>query len=191
MAKNSIPQRGVYAIQCADGRCYVGSSICLAARRSYHLSSLRKRKHHNRLLQAAWDALGCDQFEFVVLEESPTGDLLPVEQKWMDLLRAATEGFNLSPTAGRCNGVVHSPETRARVSAALCGGVQSPESNAKRRASLSGENGPNAKVREEDVREIRRRAETGETFSAIAAEYALQRQTVSMMVRRMTWACVE
>ena len=51
----------------------------------------------------------------------------------------------------------------------------------------SGENNPNTKLTEDDVRAIRQRAAAGEMKIILAAEYGLHRMTVSKIVRRVTW----
>lgn len=49
----------------------------------------------------------------------------------------------------------------------------------------------NAKLTEDDVREIRRRYASGETQKAIAQDYGMEQTNISFIVRRKTWAHVD
>ena len=51
-----------------------------------------------------------------------------------------------------------------------------------------GEQGPKAKLTGGGVLEIRRRAGDGDTHAAIAADFGVDRSTVSMIVRRERWS---
>lgn len=57
-------------------------------------------------------------FKFTILEERATEDLIACEQKYLDKHFDDKNNVNLAPTAGSCLGVVHSPETRAKMSKA-------------------------------------------------------------------------
>jgi hypothetical protein len=52
---------------------------------------------------------------------------------------------------------------------------------------VRGEDNPKAKLKEEDVREIRRRRAAGERVRDIAWDYDLTDRTVYMICRRQTW----
>lgn len=54
-----------------------------------------------------------------------------------------------------------------------------------------GENNPNAKLTEDDVREIRERVSDGETQGDVAEDYPVSPTAVSKIVRREMWADVE
>lgn len=60
----------------------------------------------------------------------------------------------------------------------------------KHRAN-SGERSHLSKLKEEDVRAIRRRHEGGETPAELAREFGVTGQTVASIVRRQTWRSVE
>jgi hypothetical protein len=61
------------------------------------------------------------------------------------------------------------------------------EQQMRNRRSNSGERHANAKLTEEDVLSIRRRARLGEAFGTIAAEFGVSRTNVRYIVRREAW----
>lgn len=63
---------------------------------------------------------------------------------------------------------------------------------AKGRANMPrGEAAGQAKLTEDQVRDIRRRVAAGETQRRVAAEYGISQPAVGYIVRRMTWSHVE
>jgi group I intron endonuclease len=96
---------GVYKItHKPTGMVYIGSSIRLAKRKKEHFNALAANRHHNDLLQAAWNNGTPAQFAFGVLcfcAPEPAV-LLAHEQFYIDAYQAARggKGFNLSRTAG-------------------------------------------------------------------------------------------
>lgn len=90
---------GVYQIACIEtGKVYIGSSKDIFTRWVIHKYGLRKKIHHNKYLQNAWDKYGEDSFLFSILEESPIDSLFDVEQKWYSKTKCWDEnfGYNLS-----------------------------------------------------------------------------------------------
>lgn len=135
---------GIYAIRnLVNGKRYVGSAVYLTGRFCDHRKRLRLGKHHSIKLQRAWDKYGEENFSFEVLEiVADKTALIEAEQKWMEFYNAACprRGYNVSPTAGNCIGVKHSPETVAKMRAAsIRRGPQSPETIAKRVVKLRGQ----------------------------------------------------
>ena len=66
--------RGVYAIVCVStGEVYVGSSGVTGTRLSKHRTDLRRGKHHNAGLQAAWNQYGEAAFRFLMVQSLPSG----------------------------------------------------------------------------------------------------------------------
>lgn len=194
MAKNSIPQRGVYAITCTDGRAYIGSSINIEARWRSHRGDLRRGYHHNPTLQQLWSALGADAFTFEVVEEVPTGPLLVAEQRWMDRAISGAGILNRSLFATSSRGITHSAEARARTAAGSRANWTDPEYRAKAmrrdRPPLAGEKHPLAKLTEQSVRDIRRMAAEGISRAMIAAGFGVSKAAVVAVVNRKTWAHV-
>jgi len=191
LAQNALPERGVYAIQCNDGRAYVGSSIGIARRWREHRSVLKHHRHHSPSLQVAWDALGPDAFSFVVLEAVPDGDLVEAEQRWMDALASASRGFNCAPSAGTNAGTERPAELRERLSTALTAYWTNPAERHRQSMVLkgvaAGVRNASARLKEADVLEIRRLKAAGETLSALSARYGIGKAAVSHIVTRRNW----
>lgn len=205
MANRYIPERGVYAIRCVDGRAYVGASADIRQRWSEHRSMLRRGRHSNRLLQDARDALGDGALVFEVLELVPNDDLSDAEQRWIDRLVAYGDGFNLCPLAASAAGVIRTadvcarnsqiqrgrkakPETRAKMSAVRTGKTHSAATRAQLAAQRLGEKGTMAKLREAEVLAIRQMSAAGVVQHVIAARFGVSQMAVSKAVRRVTWA---
>lgn len=122
----------VYEIRhIGTGKTYVGSTNSWKRRLSEHKGALRAGKHCNKHLQRAWAKYGESEFDFCVLEHlADTSGMVEREQHWIDTLQAAVVGFNMCPAAGSRRGVPHTPEHRAKISAAKMGHVQSEEAKA-------------------------------------------------------------
>lgn len=186
-----LPPRGVYAIQCADGRSYVGSSQNLRLRRVQHRSVLRRGLHWNRALQSAWKAMGEEAFQFVLLEAiEPGGCLISAEQKWMDTLQSRGGLFNISPTAGSPLGVVHTAETRAKMSERRRGRAISEEQKRQLSVRNLGEKNPNTRLCAKDIIAIRAMLAAGEEQQVVAKKYGVTQSAISHIHRRETWGHV-
>ncbi len=90
----------VYKISHIDsGRAYIGSSVNAEQRKITHFSTLRKRKHSNYRLQAAWDLYGESRFEFSVIEDIDDKEtMLTREAFWIKELNSFVDGYNITPT---------------------------------------------------------------------------------------------
>lgn len=121
---------GIYAIQCVvNDRCYVGSAVDIRQRFWAHTRQLERGVHHSNKLQAAWNKYGADAFSMFVIEVVPQKELLiEREQFWIEQLEAFTSGYNCRPKAENHLGFQHSPETRAKMSAAQTGKKHSTQS---------------------------------------------------------------
>lgn len=78
--------RGIYLITCAkSGALYVGqTSSNFLQRWTEHIRLLRKGRHHNVALQAAYKQYGVNSLGFMVVEAAP-GNLCKKELKrWLD-----------------------------------------------------------------------------------------------------------
>ncbi len=104
VAINEIPRTsGVYEIRCIpNGKFYIGSAVNLRERWRNHIYNLNIGNHRNILLQNAWNKYGEHAFVFTILEFVERGNLLQVEQRWIDKTRCTDKkiGFNLYPIAG-------------------------------------------------------------------------------------------
>lgn len=213
MADENIAASGIYSIRrISDGKSYIGSAINLPRRWQEHRKTLRGNRHHSRKLQRAWNVHGEAAFVFAVIEVvADPANLIAREQHWIDALDACKAGFNSRPSAGNQLGLRHRPETRAKMRESAKGrrrpgprGPFSAETRAKMsaaskarvRASFSDETRARisrgiAKVTEDDVRAIRRRAANGEKRSLLAAEYGLKYAAVAHIVTGINWKHVE
>lgn len=97
---------GIYKIvNRHNNHYYVGSSNDIPTRWSKHLYRLRAGIHHSRRLQRAWNKYGATSFEFIIIEPTPTDQLLTVEQRYLDIAKSEVrKTYNVSFTAGGgCN----------------------------------------------------------------------------------------
>ena len=105
---------GIYQIRnLVNGKRYIGSAKCFRKRWAGHRSGFKHGNHPNLLLRRSWVKHGADAFVFEILETCSVELLLVREQHWID---SRSPEYNLSPTAGNCLGVKHSPETRRKCS---------------------------------------------------------------------------
>jgi group I intron endonuclease len=108
---------GIYKIEnIQNGKFYIGSAVNLEGRKRQHLSDLSLNKHSNRHLQFAWNKYGSENFKFDILETCEKDNLLAREQFYIDNLNACIAGYNLNPLSVSSLGIVHSEETRKKLS---------------------------------------------------------------------------
>ena len=123
---------GVYRIaNTVNGKMYVGSAVNMSRRWSIHRCELNAGRHRNIHLQNAWNKYSPGAFAFEALERIEPERLIEREQAWMDELNVVKTGYNLRPVADSPLGCRHSPETRAKMSAAAKGHEVTPETKAK------------------------------------------------------------
>lgn len=118
------PNSGVYIITIrrsgAEEKFYVGKSINLRKRKAQHFGDLRARRHHNILLQRAWDKYGQESFEFKIVAYGNPCDLIAIEQSTLDTImleRGDESVLNiLTLCVDKRLGIPHTAETRATLS---------------------------------------------------------------------------
>ena len=162
-----IPETsGIYRITCiATGKIYIGSAINLWKRWKVHRRELNRGRHHNPILQNAWNKYGKESFVFEVLELVLPISLTAREQYWLDTVKPfSRKGFNVDRVAGSPLGRKHTPETRAKLReinlgkpGTRLGAKATPESRAKMSASHLGK--PHSEAHRRKVSEAR----TGKT----------------------------
>ncbi len=133
--------KGVYLIRnLVNGKIYVGSSFDIQRRWREHKNRLLRGQHHSANLQAAWLKYGALAFEFEVLEECASADIVIVcEQRWLDALMPYDKviGYNRRKVAESCLGIKRSgPREEARL-AAVAAAMKEPAVRAKIRAAKS------------------------------------------------------
>ena len=113
---------GIYQIRnTINDKKYIGSTNDWDRRRDQHLQALRRNKHQNPKLQAAWNKYSEDVFAFELVETVPENDLFVTEQSYID---KNIGGYNVNPIAA--NPPSHkdrkrSEETKRKMSAAQKG----------------------------------------------------------------------
>lgn len=137
-----VNKPSIYAIRHKEsGKVYVGSAVKVLSRWGQHRSQLRKAKHHNPCLQAAWMLHGEEAFEFEVLEyvDDPAR-LIDRENFHIKRLSACNRelGYNLRKDAASQLGMRHSEASRQRMSRAHAGREKSEEHQAAINEALKG-----------------------------------------------------
>jgi group I intron endonuclease len=120
---------GIYRINLGNGNFYVGSSIDLHNRERQHRNALVRGNHRNIKMQSCWNKY--QLFEFIVLAECHPDELLHQEQLLIDAHINDPKNANFAPIAGSGRGLVHTAETRAKLSALRKGVPKSSEWRAK------------------------------------------------------------
>jgi len=122
-----------------NGKVYVGASVDIRTRWNQHRSELRRDLHGNRHLQRAWIRYGEASFDFFILEQVPSSELLQqYEQKWIDELKVLDRdrGYNIGPAGKEMAGRKHSPEAIAKMMGRIPGNKGKPMTD-EQRARLS------------------------------------------------------
>lgn len=130
---------GIYIIEnTITKKVYVGSSKNMRKRELEHMADLRAGKHHSRKLQNAFIKYGEAAFVFTRMIACPPDFMLMYEQRAIDAFNAASDGYNICPTAGSCLGKKMRPESVAKASAARKGQKRSAEVRARMSVSQTG-----------------------------------------------------
>ncbi len=89
-------------INSKTNKFYIGSAANYAKRMSHHIHFLRKNKHKNPYLQAAWNKYGESSFYYFILKEN-IDNLLDEEQYCLDKYKPFIRkiGYNLCNRASR------------------------------------------------------------------------------------------
>jgi group I intron endonuclease len=120
---------GIYCIRNAiDGSLYIGSAArSFPDRWSRHRMDLRRNKHANPHLQAAWNFYKESSFQFSVLETCAPERCIEREQYFIDILHPQ---YNICRVAGSTFGHIPSAATRAKMSTANLGHICPPGTRA-------------------------------------------------------------
>lgn len=135
-ATMTTPESGIYVICCLVNRKrYIGSSGALKNRKKSHWHALERNKHHNPILQAAWNKHGAVNFSYEVVERCALSALLEREQWWID---NDNPEFNVLKVAGSARGYKWSDEAKRRSSERHRGKIISEETRKKISIALLG-----------------------------------------------------
>lgn len=109
---------GIYKIiNKSNGKYYVGSSDHIHKRFYDHKIKLIKNSHINSKLQNSWNKYGEEHWDWNIIEEIPSSDLLLIEQKYLDIAKLEKHKcYNIvfdasSPMRGR----THSVATKSKM----------------------------------------------------------------------------
>ncbi|WP_161790133.1 GIY-YIG nuclease family protein [Streptacidiphilus carbonis] len=184
---------GIYEITGPEGCIYIGSSDNVRRRWKAHKARLRRRDHHNRLLQASWDEHGEAAFTFALLEEiADPAQLIPAEQRHLDTAKEAGRAvFNLtSDIRSPARGLVHTPGARLKMSDAAKAACLKPDNLAGKRRRVQGDRNPGSKLDESTVRGICDRLLAGAHPAELAAEVGVSESAVYQIRRGQIWTHV-
>ncbi len=129
---------GIYGIvHVESGKIYVGQSKNIANRIPYHRQPSNKCKYIcNAIQKYGWDAFNV----FLLEQVDDLTKLTELEQKWIDYFESykPENGYNIYPAADSRRGLKHSAETRAKISLANTGRIQSDAARGKNRLANTG-----------------------------------------------------
>lgn len=113
---------GIYCIENSITNIrYIGSSQDIPVRFSQHKRMLKKGSHHSIFLQRAWDKYGSENFKFKTLAILELSELLPTEQRLLDLEHLGNT-YNIAKDAvSWMKDRKHSDETKRRMSTSRLG----------------------------------------------------------------------
>jgi group I intron endonuclease len=94
---------GIYLIRNRiNNKKYIGQSIRLTERKQDHFHTLRNNTHHNTHLQNAFNIYGENNFEFKIIYECNPEELNELEEYFIDLYDAYTDGYNMTVGGENC-----------------------------------------------------------------------------------------
>jgi len=200
-------QSGIYKIlNLINGKMYVGSAMDLHHRKLTHFCNLNKNEHINKHLQHAWNKYGEESFEFSVLEYIfDISTILQREQYWIDFYKCYDHkvGYNICCTAGSRLGILHTEESKLKISIShkalnLCGEksatygtIPSNETRDKIGKANRGEKNGEAILSEEQVKEIKLMIMNGNRGTEIAKKYKINPGTIGCIKSGTIWKSVE
>lgn len=174
-------RNGVYQIRnLRNSKIYIGSSsFDLDRRWMIHQRGLRAKKHHSVKLQNAWLKHGVEAFVFEILEKCLPGQCVEREQFYLNELLFANcndarfdqLGYNICREARSCLGIKRSQTTKEKI-----------------RVAQQGINGNNARLTEEQVKEILLLRLEGQSYRQIAERFAMDYGNIGRIVRGKIWS---
>jgi group I intron endonuclease len=129
---------GIYKISCTqNNKYYYGSSVDILSRWHSHRKSLRKKLHHNKILQNVWNKYGEESFVFEIIEEGRIEDLKDIEDIYLkehvrniDCVNIMTSSNNVPNNIG-FSGHSHTKETKNKIKNNMMGRKHSKETKLK------------------------------------------------------------
>lgn len=147
-------------------KSYIGQSIQIEVRKQQHLQASYNKKHINYYsnFHKAIREFGIENFNFEILEECEEEKLNEREVYWIAYYDSYNNGYNMTPGGDFNPSKV--PEIVAKRTEKL---LNDPEINAK--LAHKGEDNFNAKLTEQDVKDIRTALKEGKTFQEVYSNY--------------------
>lgn len=126
MSKSKIV--GIYKISCTqNNKYYYGSSVDILSRRNHHKNSLRKKLHHNKILQNVWNKYGEESFIFEIIEQVNIENLKDIEDTYLkehvyniDCVNIMASSNNVPHNIG-FSGHSHTKETKSKIKNSMIG----------------------------------------------------------------------
>lgn len=125
-----------------NGKYYLGSTKNFNKRKNAHLLSLKKNIHHSTYLQRAWNKYGEENFKFEILYEINDGDVLEVEQKYLNELDF-NMCYNVSKFAGGGDNISYHPDKEKFISKMIKTMKDLRDSGLIKIPDMSGDKNPN------------------------------------------------
>ena len=128
-----MTKSGIYKIRnVVNNHSYIGSTIGFSRRKRVHFELLRKKKHHCRYLQNAFNLYGEQNFVFEIVENISDLTLLLEREKWW--IENTPDTYNvIQDSVLNHLGIKRSEETKRKISIALTGKHPSEETKQKLR----------------------------------------------------------
>lgn len=103
----------IYKIEnTVNGKCYVGQTGNWKKRNQYHLSYLKRNKHHNQHLQSSWNKYGESAFTFTVLvDDLPEKYMDDMERGFIATFRTIDKKYGYNKESGGNTNKKHSLES--------------------------------------------------------------------------------
>ena len=147
-------------------KSYIGQSIHMEIRKRQHLNAAYNKNHINYYCDfyKAIREFGIENFDYEILEECEEKDLDEKEVYWINYYNSYKDGYNMTPGGDFNPSKV--PEIVAKRTKIL---LNNPEVNSK--LAHKGEDNFNAKLTEQDVKNIRIALMEGKSFGEVYSKY--------------------
>lgn len=135
---------GIYCIKnLVNGKVYIGCSVDLKRRLNKHKSDLKKNKHPNLHLQAAWNKYSSECFDFEILEHCDEDVIYERENYYAESYNSldSTFGYNKLPTSNNKRPKHLTQEIKDKIGAGNSGKVN--KYKGKTQPSIKGEKNGN------------------------------------------------
>ncbi len=194
-----------------NGKIYVGRTNDIHKRwtrhRNYPFCKRKGKQNECPKLYGAIRKYGIENFDLEIISEYNSEDeCRQAEVEFIEISGSIKNGYNISMGGDGVSSGVHHPfygkkhtiESRQKISQSKIGkkmGPASEERKAKISAALTGkeklhtkgQNNPASKLKEDDVRSIRKLVSNGETIASVAKLFHVSFQTIKLIIDRKTW----